>query len=73
MSHLDARQSQALAQLRDLTNGGDDDVAISVLDSVGWDVQVGFCSSDLSSADFGFRELLSSFLVVYQRRPPFHQ
>jgi FAS-associated factor 2 len=40
MSYLDARQRHALAQLQDLTNGGDDDVAISVLDSVGWDVQV---------------------------------
>lgn len=40
MSNLDAHQREALAQLRDLTNGGDDDVAISVLDSVGWDVQV---------------------------------
>lgn len=40
MSLLDARQRHALAQLQDLTNGGDNDVAISVLDSVGWDVQV---------------------------------
>lgn len=42
MSQLDAHQRQALAQLQDLTNGGDDEVAISVLDSVGWDVQVTF-------------------------------
>lgn len=40
MSHLDAGQRRTLAQLQDLTNGSDDDVAISVLDSVGWDVQV---------------------------------
>jgi FAS-associated factor 2 len=46
MSLLDANQRHALAQLQDLTNGGDDEVAISVLDSVGWDVQV--CLSPLS-------------------------
>lgn len=40
MAHLTASQNQALAQLRDLTNGGDDDVAVSVLSSVEWDVQV---------------------------------
>jgi hypothetical protein len=40
MSHLDRRQRHALAQLQDLTHSSDDDVAISVLDSVGWDVQV---------------------------------
>jgi len=39
MSLLDPHQRHALAQLQDLTNGGDNDVAISVLDSVGWDVQ----------------------------------
>lgn len=37
---MDARQRHALAQLQDLTNATDEDVAISVLDSVGWDVQV---------------------------------
>ncbi|RDB26785.1 UBX domain-containing protein 3 [Hypsizygus marmoreus] len=39
MSHLDVRQQQALAQFQSLTNASDNDVAISVLDSVGWDVQ----------------------------------
>ncbi|KAF9465844.1 hypothetical protein BDZ94DRAFT_1213664 [Collybia nuda] len=38
MSELNAQQRQALTQLRDLTNGGDDEVAINVLESVGWDV-----------------------------------
>lgn len=38
MSHLDARQRQALAQFHDLTNTTDDDVAINLLDSVAWDV-----------------------------------
>jgi len=34
-------QVQALAQLRELTNGADDEeVTIGVLSSVGWDVQV---------------------------------
>ncbi|KAK7023784.1 UBX domain-containing protein [Favolaschia claudopus] len=36
---LNPSQSAALAQLRDLTNGGDDDVAVSMLESVDWDVQ----------------------------------
>ncbi|KAJ7198781.1 hypothetical protein GGX14DRAFT_468850 [Mycena pura] len=39
MSTLSPTQQAAVAQLRDLTNGGDDDVAISVLESVDWDVQ----------------------------------
>ncbi|GLB41111.1 putative UBA-like domain containing protein [Lyophyllum shimeji] len=39
MSHLDAAQRQALAQLQGLIHGTDQEVAISVLDSVGWDVQ----------------------------------
>ncbi|KAG9220068.1 hypothetical protein CCMSSC00406_0007928 [Pleurotus cornucopiae] len=36
---LSGDQQRALQQIRDLTNGGDDDVALSVLQSVGWDVQ----------------------------------
>ncbi|KAJ3522814.1 hypothetical protein NM688_g8821 [Phlebia brevispora] len=36
---LSPTQRVALSQLQALTNGGDADVAISVLDSVGWDVQ----------------------------------
>ncbi|KJA21729.1 hypothetical protein HYPSUDRAFT_41573 [Hypholoma sublateritium FD-334 SS-4] len=36
---LSPRQHQALQQLRDLTNGADDDVAAGVLRSVDWDVQ----------------------------------
>ncbi|KAF8066841.1 hypothetical protein FPV67DRAFT_1211834 [Lyophyllum atratum] len=39
MSHLDPAQQQALSQLQALIHGTDQDVAISVLDSVGWDVQ----------------------------------
>ncbi|KAJ6551534.1 hypothetical protein B0H19DRAFT_951330 [Mycena capillaripes] len=39
MSTLSASQQAALAQLRDLTNGGEDDVAVSMLESVDWDVQ----------------------------------
>ncbi|KAK0447401.1 uncharacterized protein EV420DRAFT_1568587 [Desarmillaria tabescens] len=39
MDGLTPSQLQALNQLRDLTNGGDDDVAIGVLSSVEWDVQ----------------------------------
>ncbi|KAI0777964.1 hypothetical protein BC629DRAFT_1524371 [Irpex lacteus] len=36
---LSPSQQEALSQLQALTNGGDADVAMSVLDSVGWDVQ----------------------------------
>ena len=39
---LTAVQQQALNQLRDLTNGADDDVAAGVLRAVEWDVQVSF-------------------------------
>ncbi|KAJ6475826.1 hypothetical protein C8R47DRAFT_1052641 [Mycena vitilis] len=39
MSTLSPSQQAALAQLRDLTNGGEDDVAVSMLESVDWDVQ----------------------------------
>lgn len=37
---LSPSQKEAVGQLQALTNGGDMDVAISVLDSVDWDVQV---------------------------------
>lgn len=37
---LSATQQEALSQLQALTNGGDAEVAISVLESVDWDVQV---------------------------------
>ncbi|KAF9073974.1 hypothetical protein BDP27DRAFT_1444571 [Rhodocollybia butyracea] len=39
LSSLTTSQTHALTQLRDLTNGGDDEVAISVLSSVDWDVE----------------------------------
>ncbi|KAJ6567659.1 hypothetical protein DFH09DRAFT_1261410 [Mycena vulgaris] len=39
MSTLSASQQAAVSQLRDLTNGGDDEVAVSMLESVDWDVQ----------------------------------
>ena len=37
---LSPAQRDALAQLQTLTNGGDAEVAIGVLSSVDWDVQV---------------------------------
>jgi len=40
MENLTVDQQRALNQLRVLTNGADDDVAMGVLDSVDWDVQV---------------------------------
>jgi len=40
MDYLSTEQQQALAQLREITNGADDDVAIGVLSSVDWDVNV---------------------------------
>lgn len=33
-------QRDALAQLQVLTNGGDQEVAMNVLESVNWDIQV---------------------------------
>lgn len=37
---LSATQKDALAQLQAITDGGDTDVAVGVLESVDWDVQV---------------------------------
>lgn len=42
MSRLSAKQVEAVAQLREIIDGADEDVAISVLNSVDWDVQVRF-------------------------------
>ncbi|KAF5382836.1 hypothetical protein D9757_007312 [Collybiopsis confluens] len=39
LSSLNPSQVRAVEQLRDLTNGGDDEVAIGVLSSVDWDVE----------------------------------
>ena len=39
---LTSAQISALAQLQVLTNGADEDVAVAVLSSVDWDVQVCF-------------------------------
>ncbi|KAF9004662.1 hypothetical protein BDQ17DRAFT_1241175 [Cyathus striatus] len=52
MDDLTSQQQAALTQLRELTNGGDDDVAVSVLRSVDWDVQ--------RAADFIFGNVSSS-------------
>lgn len=40
VSSLTPSQTASLEQLQAITNGGDPDVAIGVLASVGWDVQV---------------------------------
>lgn len=40
ISSLTPSQAAALEQLQAITNGGDPDVAIGVLSSVDWDVQV---------------------------------
>lgn len=40
ISSLTPSQTAALEQLQAITNGGDPDVAIGVLASVDWDVQV---------------------------------
>ena len=37
---LSAAQKEALAQLQAIMDGGDADVAIGILESVDWDVQV---------------------------------
>ncbi len=41
MDGLNDDERYALSQLRELTNGGDDEAAINILESVGWNVQVG--------------------------------
>jgi UBA-like domain len=42
MDGLTPDQVAAVAQLRELTNGSDEEVAVNVLRSVDWDVEVGF-------------------------------
>jgi len=41
MSNLSDSQRRALDQLRELTNGGSDEVSIGVLESFDWDVEAG--------------------------------
>lgn len=53
---LSLTQRDALAQLQTLTNGGDAEVAIGVLSSVDWDVQV--CT------------LVSTVKALHGGRPP---
>lgn len=45
MDALDDGQRRALSQLRELTEGTDEEVAIGVLSSVEWDVQVRPCAT----------------------------
>jgi hypothetical protein len=42
MDHLTEEQKVALEQLQSITNSSDDDVTVSVLQSVDWDVQVNY-------------------------------
>ena len=59
---LSPSQTQAFNQLQTLTNGGDPDVAVSVLDSVNWDVQVrlyvSFCPRPQPSSAVAKRRFL---------------
>jgi len=41
MNNLSDSQRRAVDQLRELTNGGSDEVSIDVLESFDWDVEVG--------------------------------
>jgi len=50
MDDLSIEQRRALQQLREITNGDDDDFAIGVLSSVDWDVQV--CLAQISKPLF---------------------
>lgn len=62
---LSPTQRQALDQLQALTNGGDVDVAISMLESVGWDVQVSFSFlSHSSECDTGLSCILPRLSIV---------
>jgi len=74
MDGLDSKQRQALLQLRELTDGADDEVSISMLSIVDWDVQVNFAEYDRDELLFFLKkkiilwtlysELRSSFLKV---------
>ena len=61
ISSLTPSQAAALEQLQVITNGGDPDVAMDVLASVGWDVQVSTAAclqhlaSPLYSCSEGYR------------------
>ncbi|KAL0958889.1 hypothetical protein HGRIS_014208 [Hohenbuehelia grisea] len=62
MEALTDTQREALAQIRDLTNGADDQVSIDVLSSVGWDVQ--------SAAELLFGQTTSSPTRADEPDPP---
>lgn len=49
MDGLSDQERISVQQLRDLSAGGDDEVFIEVLKSVGWDVQVCYYASCYSS------------------------
>jgi FAS-associated factor 2 len=51
MDSLDDIQRHAVLQLRELINGADEDVAVGVLSSVEWDVQV-CLSTNLTQSNF---------------------
>ena len=68
---LSPTQRQALDQLQVLTDGGDQEVAIGVLDSCGWDVQVSVlpvhCIS--VSPSQGFEKVFSAYICIIERHP----
>ncbi|KAG6908452.1 hypothetical protein DXG01_004535 [Tephrocybe rancida] len=77
MSHLSSVQRSALEQLQTVVHGADEDVAITVLDSVGWDVQRAvdliFDSSPPSNSMQPFDEIDDSHVRPPPRTPSLYQ
>lgn len=59
LESLTDTQKLALTQLQSLTNGGDIDVEIAILESVSWDVQVGDHFSTTQTEFFDIELLFS--------------
>lgn len=55
LESLTDSQRLALTQLQSLTNGGDIDIEVAILESVGWDVQVSIEFQDTSISVISFR------------------
>jgi len=61
---LTPHQQHALDQLRELTNGADDEVSMGVLKSVEWDVQVRFFQFVNSMGRFSLHFLFKKCLFL---------
>jgi len=68
MSNLSDSQRRALDQLRELTNGGSDEVSIGVLESFDWNVEAGSKCILIDPCWFYPSEQLRQFLEMDQVR-----